>query len=425
MPLDKMFEEYERLYKGLPLKFSICDDGSPTPAVVPDHVTLTRLPAKKGPLNPCVPINQAVAASRGEIVVLTNVEIQHKEPILREMLSLLGRKTERAYVMARCKDAKTGQWLAGPETDYGSGGRSPTPAGGHYHFLVMLWRKLWDQVAGFDEEYREGQACDDNDWLWRLAAAGAQFKTTEGVVLHHQSGLRWGIPHNRQLFIGKWPEHHRQAIERRRREWETGVLALGEQRRPNLKHPEWALVLGGGEAVWDEVLAWEKEYGRQWDGLVIAANDVGCHWPRYLDHWCTLHPEKMEPWLKTRARYGFSNGVQTWGRRAQVLDHALQPWAGGASGMLAIQVAQVLSCSRAVLCGMPMTPTPHFAESLVQTEGKNWNAVAGHWRAWGRELVRMKGWVRSMSGRTQETLGVPTLTWLLEDDKDGDGDNAG
>lgn len=88
--------------------------------------------------------------------------------------------------------------------------------------------------------------------------------------------------------------------------------------------------------------------------------------------------------------------------------------------MLAIQVAQVLGCERAVLCGMPMTATPHFVESTVQRQGQPWTAVAGHWKAWGRELGRMQGWVRSMSGRTQETLGAPTLTWLLGADEEED-----
>ena len=59
--------------------------------------------------------------------------------------------------------------------------------------------------------------------------------------------------------------------------------------RLGLEHPEWAIVLGGADCVWDDVLAWEAIYGRRWDGLVAAANDIGCHWPRPLDHWATLH----------------------------------------------------------------------------------------------------------------------------------------
>ncbi|KKK49495.1 hypothetical protein LCGC14_3134470, partial [marine sediment metagenome] len=198
----------------------------------------------------------------------------------------------------------------------------------------------------------------------------------------------------------------------------AGVDASGdgsEGRREGLVHPEWALILGGGELVWDEVLAWEEMYGRQWDGIVIAANDVGSHWPRALDHWVTLHPDKMVQWRKQRATYGFSVDYETWGRQKHHVDHQIRPWAGGASGMLAIQVAGIIGCRRAVLCGIPMTPSPHFTESIIHRSGHPWKSVAGHWRAWDAHLDKMTGWVRSMSGRTQETLGTPTLEWLLEE----------
>jgi hypothetical protein len=191
-------------------------------------------------------------------------------------------------------------------------------------------------------------------------------------------------------------------------------------RRPGLVHPEWALVIGGGSGVWDEILEWEEIYGKQWDGIVVAANDVGVHWPRALDHWVTLHPEKMLHWMPQRASNGFSDGYETWGRRSKALDHQIQPWSGGASGMMAVQIAQVVGCVRAVLCGIPMTPTAHFKESTIHPATKPWKAVAGHWRAWEREVNKMQGWVRSMSGRTLVILGgeKPTLEWLLEGKSD-------
>lgn len=405
--LDRMFANYAQHYGKLPIEFSVCDDGSPTPAIHSSSGPLTRLPAKDRPLNPCVPINRAVAASHGEIIVLTNPEIEHRGPILEEMLTLL--KSDKDYVIACCRDTRKNAWFAGPQVDYRRRGRLPVPVGGHFHFLTMLRRSLWDLAGGFDEEYRNGIGCDDNDWLWRLCAAGAQFKTTIGVVWHQQTKpIRWDIPHNRSLFLRKWPEEKRAALPQ-------GLEWRGEQYPPpEVLHPEWALILGGATAVWDEVLAWEEIYGKTWDGLVIAANDVGSHWPRHLDHWCTLHPEKMESWKKARAGYGLSDGYQTWGRRTQTLDHQVRPWAGGSSGMLAIQIASELGCVRAVLCGIPMTPTPHFIESTVHPNNKKWTAVAGHWRAWVKHMDRMRGWVKSMSGETQVELGAPTLEWLLE-----------
>ena len=165
--LDRMFVNYRDLYPDLPLEFSVCDDGSPTPAVVPEECILTRLPEKKHALNPCVPINRAVNASSGEVIVITNAEVQHRTPILREMLDLLGVGDVEwdRYVVASCYDTR-GVWLAGPRIN--SAGRENVPPGGYFHFLAMLTRSLWDRVGGFDEDYRNGKACDDNDFLWLL-----------------------------------------------------------------------------------------------------------------------------------------------------------------------------------------------------------------------------------------------------------------
>jgi len=82
--------------------------------------------------------------------------------------------------------------------------------------------------------------------------------------------------------------------------------------------------------------------------------------------------------------------------------------------MLAIQVAQQIGCVRVILCGIPMAATPHFVESTVHVLGQPWKAVEGHWRAWQKHLDKIQGWVKSMSGRTQELLGAPTLEWLLD-----------
>jgi len=83
--------------------------------------------------------------------------------------------------------------------------------------------------------------------------------------------------------------------------------------------------------------------------------------------------------------------------------------------MLAAQVALALGCTHVILCGMPMTPTPHFVESQeFDADHTTWVESDGHWRSWLR--VHEQGWfadrIRSMSGRTRELFGEPSLTWL-------------
>lgn len=202
--LDAMFANYAETYPDTDLEFSVCDDGSPTPAVVPEGVTLTRLPAKDHPLNPCVPINRAVEASSGDLVVLTNPEVYHPTPVLHEMLGLWSGEDD--YVAARCYDPRWGRWLAHPDVNFREHGRLPVPDGAQFHFCALLHRSLWDRAGGFDADYRHGLACDDNDFLWRLHEAGATFRTTVEAVTHDSTTrLDWKLPHNRDLFASKWP----------------------------------------------------------------------------------------------------------------------------------------------------------------------------------------------------------------------------
>ena len=213
--LDRMFacysEQYDlHRYPLLPLEFSICDDGSDViPEVPPGTSIVTLLPKKPEPLNPCVPINMAIAKSTDDIIVLTSPEVEHREPVLLTMIDMMDEPVD--YVTASCRDVD-GEWLAGPETRHGKGGRSAVPPGGEFHFCAMFTRELWQEAGGFDEDYRNGQACDDNDWLWRAYEVGARFKHAPVTVWHSRSGVRWRLKHNRALFEQKWPERRRRDL---------------------------------------------------------------------------------------------------------------------------------------------------------------------------------------------------------------------
>lgn len=165
--------------------------------------------------------------------------------------------------------------------------------------------------------------------------------------------------------------------------------------------------------------------GYQWPGIVIAINDVLVHWPRHVHHATSLHPEKLmmrdpsnkqkRPWVEQRARNGFNTDYITWGRdpaRRFGLGRHIEPWGGGASGMLAVAIAHELKCPKAILCGVPMTKEPHFVESGVHFQNEPWAFADSHWRVWLQKEERMRGWVKSMSGRTRELLGAPDLAWL-------------
>lgn len=201
--LDRSLAAYRRVYGDrLALEISIADDGSPEPVRAPECI-VTSLPKKAIGLNPCVPLNAAVRASTGRVVVLTNPEIEHREDVLSGMLALLEQPDD--VVTVACRDV-SGLWLAGPKVDYSTHGRLPVPPGAHFHFCQMLSRELFDRVGGFDEGYRHGRSCEDNDWLWLLESVGARFITAPGVVWHHQTVHAFAGTHasNRDRLVAKW-----------------------------------------------------------------------------------------------------------------------------------------------------------------------------------------------------------------------------
>jgi len=188
-----------------------------------------------------------------------------------------------------------------------------------------------------------------------------------------------------------------------------------------IRCPSWGLVLGGGGGLWGEMAGLLAMVGEPWPGLIVAVNNAGIDYPGLIDHWATLHPEKLHvfmendstgDWLKIRKERGFPEGFETWSRRSpSLVDHVITPWGGGSSGFFALTVLHKLGCKRAVLCGVPMTESPHYHQDQG---GKDWRHADLHWKSWVRHMHMIQGWVRSMSGRTAETLGVPNLNWLQE-----------
>ena len=160
-----------------------------------------RLEREHGPMNPCVPINEAVRHAKGDMIVLTSPEIVHDKPALYDMLEHY--HDNRDYVAAPCTDPKRGI-ISGPGSPTGKK-RGPMPEGSDFPFCALMSKTLFYCAGGYDEDYRNGRAFDDNDFLWRLHAAGANFKHSETRVTHHHEKMKWNMPSNEPLFRSKWP----------------------------------------------------------------------------------------------------------------------------------------------------------------------------------------------------------------------------
>lgn len=205
--LARSIAAYEKVYPDLDIEFSICDDGSLLPLRPAGKMRVVNLPQKGYALNPCVPINHAVRNATRDVIVLTNPEVEHRTPVLYDMLEALTDSND--YVMTGCRDTRRGDWYAGPEAPTAPiGGRQPVPPGAYLHFCVMFHRSLFERAGGFDVEYRRTPGCEDNDWLWRLYALGdVNFKYVPGVVWHnHGPRRRWpGTPEEAAIMLRrKW-----------------------------------------------------------------------------------------------------------------------------------------------------------------------------------------------------------------------------
>ncbi len=211
--LDRALRVYTQLYPYDDIEISLCDDGSGVllqrNVDVRFPFLVRRMKKKLGALNPCIPINRAVEQSTGDLILLTSPEIVHRTPILEAMRSRI--LDSKDYVIAACWDVEQEKWLSHSTMQGKGNGRMPFPKGTGFHFCVMFTRELWELAGGFDEGYRKGQGCDDNDWLWRVENVGARFiMLDECVVDHYKDGgarCRWppgGLKRNKQLLTHKW-----------------------------------------------------------------------------------------------------------------------------------------------------------------------------------------------------------------------------
>lgn len=171
-----------------------------------------------------------------------------------------------------------------------------------------------------------------------------------------------------------------------------------------------AIVLGGGDSVWDDLQDLPVDPLAH---TILAVNDAGIYWPHRLDHWVTMHAEELEHRKARRADRGHPDGYVTWTKpyakgwehMERLADRVMPGWMRGSSGMLAVGVALEVA-DHVVLCGVPMDDRPHFNRTY------GWTACDHFRGAWVENEHKMRGRVRSMSGWTRDLLGGCDAEWL-------------
>ncbi len=179
-----------------------------------------------------------------------------------------------------------------------------------------------------------------------------------------------------------------------------------------------ALVIGCASCVWDDVkLAQEL---CTFDA-VYCVKIAGIHWRGGPFVWVGLHPEWQEQYAKERAALGLhmdfetvappDNELGTAGKGKKIDRRVSYRYPGmnssASSGGYGAKVALDDGADRVVLAGIPMTKeTGHF------TRGRDWLQRDAFTVGFKESVPFFAGRVRSMSGWTQEILGVPTPEWL-------------
>jgi len=211
---DAAFDLLAKNYSGLDLEVVVVDDGNKVPFIVPDvplNIRVITLPRKDEPKSPVTPWNVGVAESKGDIVILSCIEMLHESPVIEQMIDALEDLGPMGYVLASawCPESQT--WHC-----HSSVKVPRNPAGTGLSFCSAMHRSLWDKSGGFDEEYRDGAGYEDNDFINRMLRVGARFLIRDDlVVTHPKTGafIAWGankFARNEKLFYQKWPNQLRK-----------------------------------------------------------------------------------------------------------------------------------------------------------------------------------------------------------------------
>jgi hypothetical protein len=205
---DKALALLEKHYAALDLEVIVVDDGSPVPfqhtGFNPDariSLRVVRLPEKTHAKATCVPLNRGVEAATNKIIALSGVEMLHHKHVLTQMRDTLLDGDNNTYVSAAVYQPDTKRWHA-----HSSLKRAPL------NFMTMLHRDLWNRAGGMDEDYREGIAFDDNDFVMRLERAGMHYVIRDDLVVEHPRKGAKAVytieqhERNRRLFLRKWSD---------------------------------------------------------------------------------------------------------------------------------------------------------------------------------------------------------------------------
>ena len=168
-----------------------------------------------------------------------------------------------------------------------------------------------------------------------------------------------------------------------------------------------AIVAGNAYPVFDQVRL-VLETG---PASVFAVNDTGMYLPN-IDHWVTLHSDKMRHWRALRKID--SHLGQNFATHAIIEDVSVDyAWINmenhfALSGYFATQIAYLMGFDEIILCGCPGDNSPRYFESSQgRADGYCYQdkGVVSQLELDMKRFPEFKKKVRSVSGYTRELFG--------------------
>ena len=174
------------------------------------------------------------------------------------------------------------------------------------------------------------------------------------------------------------------------------------------------VILGGARCVWEDFKNFKELIGPR-KYAIMAINDIGIQIRRDIDHMVSLHWQFL-PAAKLLKPVNAHGHFHTHGDKHH--DGVDFVWpienVGGTSAMYACKVAILLGYTKIVICGVPLDGSGHYFDPPDAEPDNHFNDYA-HKHVWAQfkdntESARNR--IRSFSGSTRDTFGLPTEVWL-------------
>tara|TARA_R100001510_G_scaffold57034_2_gene63888 strand:- start:5952 stop:6566 length:615 start_codon:yes stop_codon:yes gene_type:complete len=184
------------------------------------------------------------------------------------------------------------------------------------------------------------------------------------------------------------------------------------------------LICGSGKCIWDDLAHWksgcrEGDNCIDFDGDVMAINDIGMHLSFPIQHWYSNDYEMLPKWLAARRPLIAQNDNKIFTHSCYGRADFVWPLTGaGTSGLNAVFTALKIGYSKITLAGIPLDDAGHYWEpewfstnftnevpySKTEKEKDSQKEIK-YWSKAAKESF--EGKVKSCSGRTKEILGSP------------------